>query len=210
MMQTGETYVGPPIDDAEQLAVLPEPLASVLRQVNGFVRYQGGLHVRGACIAPAWHALRVASIGPRAFHELYWDVRPSDIPFAEDCMGDQFLLRDDVVLRLSAETGGLESLAMGVVEFFSKAEDDPLEFLQMHPLMQFQAEGGRLAPGELLGAFPPFFVQQAGEGVSLRAIPTEERRGFLADVARQVRDMPDGGFIQFEIVPGATSRRTRG
>jgi hypothetical protein len=125
-------------------------------------------------------------------------------------MGDQFLLRDGIVLRLSAETGSLESLAIGVADFFTKAHEAPLEFLQMHPLLQYESEGGRLAPGELLAAYPPFFVQQAAEGVSLRAISTEERRRFLADVARQVRDVPDGAFIQFEVVRGSTSRRTRG
>ena len=209
-MQTGETYVGPPIDDSEQLARLPEPLASTLRQSNGFIRFRGGLHVRGACMSPSWHSLRVASLGPLAFHELYLEVRPTDVPFAEDCMGDQFLLRGDVVLRLSAEIGSLEGLGVGVTEFFARAEEDPLEFLQMHPLLQFESEGGHLAPGELLAAYPPFFVQQAGEGVSLRAIATEERRRFLADVSDQVRDVPDGGFVKFEVVRGSTSRRTRG
>jgi hypothetical protein len=150
MTRTDDTYVGPAIDDADLLAMLPEPLSSRLSQVNGFIRYGGGLHLRGACTTPAWHALRWAWFGSRAFHQLYWDVEPTDIPFAEDCMGDQFLLRHDVVLRLSAETGVLEGLEIGLAEFFSKAEESPLEFLQMHPLVQFQSEGGLTCPPSLL------------------------------------------------------------
>ena len=82
-----------------------------------------------------------------------------------------------------------------------------LEFLQLHPLLQFESEGGRLAPGELLAAYPPFFTQQAGEAVSLNAIAADERRRFLADVARQIRNVPDGGTIRFEVAGEYTRRR---
>ena len=198
-MQTDETYVGPPIDDPEQLARLPEAFASLLRQKNGFIWFRGGLHVRGACMSPSWHSLHAATVGVVAFHQLYWDVRPSDIPFAEDCMGDQFLLRDAEVLRLAAETGKVASLGIGAGDFLAQVEENPIDLLQMQPLFRFENDGGRLAPGELLAAYPPFFAQQAGEGVSLRAISADERRRFLADIANQIRNLPDGSTIRFEV-----------
>ncbi|HZZ77728.1 MAG TPA: hypothetical protein VFE62_04360 [Gemmataceae bacterium] len=189
------TFSGPAIDDPEMLAKVPKELADILGQVNGFVQFHGGLHVRGACLAPAWHSLRDAWIGTNAFHQLYPDVEPDDVPFAEDCMGDQFLLRDGMVWHLLAETGEMESLESTFKEFFQNVEEDPGEHLGLHPLLQYQREGGHLQPGQLLAAYPPFCLEEAEDGVTLRALPSEERRRFLAEFAKYMRDLPDGSKI---------------
>jgi len=193
------TYSGPPIDDEPLLARLPTSLADLLRQMNGFIQLHGGLHVRGACLQPAWHSLREAWAGGSAFHRFYPHVRRKDVPFAEDCMGDQFLLRSGRVYKLAAETGALEPMNVSLAAFFQAVAADPVEFLSLHPLIKFQHDGGRLEPGRLLGAFPPFCCKQSADGVSLAAIPTGERRRFLADLAAQVRDLPEGAEIEFEI-----------
>jgi hypothetical protein len=197
------------MDDATLLRVLPAQLADVLRQVNGFILHGGAFHLRGVCSGPFWHSLRAALDGPLAFHHLYPAVQASDIPFGEDCMGDQFLLRDAMVVRLLAETGDIQPAHVDLSEFLKRAETEPLEFLRMHPLLQYERDGGVLAPGQLLAAYPPFFAQEAGEGVTLRAISTEERRPFLADVARQVRDLPDGARITFVVEALSNGRPTK-
>ena len=108
------TFVGPPIDDHEILAKIPANLAGLLQQLNGFIQFHGGLHVRGACRQPSWHSLRDAWVGVHAFHSLYPTVHPEDVPFTEDCLGDQFLLRDERVHRLAAETGELQALNLSL------------------------------------------------------------------------------------------------
>ena len=82
LMET--SFSGPPIDDAAILAQLPDDISAILRQQNGFIAANGGFHVRGACIAPAWHSLRAAWEGEYALHHLYPDVAETDIPQAED------------------------------------------------------------------------------------------------------------------------------
>ena len=193
------TYSGPPIDDEHVLDRLPTSLADLLRQMNGFIQFHGGLHVRGACLQPAWHSLRDAWAGGSAFHRFYPNVRRKDVPFAEDCMGDQFLLRSGRVYKLAAESGAVESLNVGLAGFFEAVAADPVEFLSLHPLIKFQHDGGRLEPGQLLSAVPPFCCKQSADGVSLRAIPTDDRRRFLADLSAQLRDVPDGAEIEFQI-----------
>ncbi len=194
------TFIGPTLDDPELFARLPANMAKLLEQINGFIQFHGGLHVRGACRGPAWHSLREAWEGKAAFHILYPEVRIDDIPFAEDCLGDQFLLRDGQVWRLAAETGDLEWLDVGLDGFFEAVQADPVEFLSLHPLLQFQREGGFLEPGQLLAAFPPFCTKESADGVSLVALSASERRLFLADLSAQLRDMPDGEQIDFRVV----------
>jgi hypothetical protein len=194
------TFTGPALDDEEMLDRLHADLAGLLRQINGFIQFQGGLHVRGACLEPAWHSLRNAWDGEAAFHRLYAEIRPDDVPFAEDCLGDQFFLRDRRVWRLAAETGDVEAMGIGRLEFFEAVEANPTEFLSMNPLLQFEQDGGRLEPDQLLSAYPPFcMTESAGGRVSFAAISAEERRRFLADLAVQLRNVADGGRIEFRI-----------
>jgi hypothetical protein len=194
------TFVGPPMDDADILARLPPDFAGLLQQLNGFVQFHGGLHVRGACREPDWHSLRDAWVEENALHRLYPEVRPEDVPFGEDCMGDQFLLREGLVWRLAAETGEMESLGTSFGDFLHSAQADPVEHLSMQPLLQFQQEGGTLEPGQLLASFPPFCFNQAAEGVRLSAVQAGERRRFLADLAAKLRDLPEGGSLDFTIL----------
>ncbi len=193
------TYVGPTLSDVALLDRLPANLAGLLRQVNGFIQFHGGLHVRGACYEPDWHSLRDAWDGEAAFWRLYPEVDQADVPFAEDCMGDQFVLRDGVVYKLSAETGEVESLGVDLRGFFEAVKADPVEYLSLHPLLEHQQDGGGLEPGQLLAAFPPFCFKESADGVSLAAISASERRRFLADLSAQLRGGPDGGKIDFRV-----------
>jgi hypothetical protein len=197
------TYVGPPIDDADILARVPPDLSDRLRQTNGFIWFGGGLHVRGACREPIWHSLRAAWEGDAAFHALYPTVQVDDVPFAEDCMGDQFLIRGGTVWKLAAETGDVEDLGLTLADFFVAVAADPLESLGMHPLVQFRKDGGTMRPDQLLAAFPPFCVKTEDE-YNLRPVSGEERRRFLADFAAQIRDLPDGATIEFKIINSGT------
>jgi hypothetical protein len=201
-------YLGPPIDDPAILATLPSALADLLRRANGYVAYHGGLHVRGACVAPAWHSLREAWHGEQAIHRLFSVVLPSDIPFAEDALGDQFVLRDGIVHRLDAEQGELTSLRLGLAAFDAAVRADPVEYLQLQPLERFRAEGGELEPGQLLSVYPPYVFKQSASDVSLRAIATADRLGFLAALSAAIRDLPDGTEIVIPAPPrGAVDAR---
>jgi hypothetical protein len=187
------TATGPRIDDPDILSATPEDLSSLLRDANGFILYHGGLHVRGAVISPAWHSLRHAIEGPEAFHRLYDAVLPTDIPFAQDCFGDQFLLRDGAVFRLEAETGEIEETSANLGNFFSSVSNDAFEFLS------FDADL-RLEPGQLMHAYPPFCVERPESGYSLKAVPALELIQFHADFAKQISNVPESGQVQVRIV----------
>jgi hypothetical protein len=188
----GITWRGEPIDDTDILSMLPSDLAQILNEVNGFILHYGALHIRGASLTPDWHSLRAALNGPQAFHILYGRVHPTDIPFAQDLFGDQFLIRDKAIVRLSAETGEVELLADDLEEFFSRVREDTEGFLNVglnHPIR----------PGELLLVYPPFCSRESAAGVSLKPLLANKVILFHADLARQLRDIHEGGKVKFRI-----------
>ena len=184
------TYTGDPVDDHDIFARLPALLGELLKQTNGFVAYRGGLHFRGAVKAPGWHALRTAWEGPRALHRGYDYVEETDVPFAQDALGDQYLLRDDVVMRLWSETGDVESLGIGLGHFMHRVQAVPYQALNIQPFVRFLEDGGVLAPGQLLRADPPFCLLGEDESVSLSAIDAGERLATLAALCRTLQGRP--------------------
>ena len=184
---TNVSYEGPRLTHLSALEGLPEDYAELLAMINGFVQFGGGLHVRGAGDGPDWHVLATVRAVPLALHALYPAVTEDDLPFGQDVMGDQFLLRAGQVHRLYGETGELESLNVSLTDFLAAAQADPIGTLSLEPLAQFYHEGGTLEPGQLLNVYPPFCTEEAKAGVSLKAVPALERLRFLADFSRQIR-----------------------
>lgn len=195
-------FTGPPIDDEAILELLPVPYARLLREVNGYVAFHGGLHVRGACLEPTWHSLRFNWLGDGALWRLYPEaLNKDDVPFAEDALGDQYVVRGAIVHRLSAETGDLKSLDLDMPDFDAAVRADPVGFLSLEPLMEFRAEGKSLEPGQLLAVMPPFVINLEPDQRTRMAVASRQHTEWLADFARATRDVPDGGEIQFKVVP---------
>ena len=192
-------YIGPPVDDLSLLGALPSELRAFYGGVNGCVLFGGGLHLRGVCRTPTWHSLAYVWRGAHALHTRYPHVTADDVPFGQDAVGDQFLLRDGIVWRLAAETGDVDSTELSFTAFMEAARADPVEFLSLWPLLQLDQEGKALQPGQLLSVYPPYCTTEAAKGVSLRAIPALERLEWLADFAAQIRAVPDGRSVNIRI-----------
>jgi hypothetical protein len=186
------TFTGPAVDDREILARMPGELAALLEETNGFILFHGGLHVRGAVRAPAWHSLRHFIEGEDALHKLYPAVAASDIPFAEDCVGDQFLLKNNAVWCLRAETGALEKFADSLNDFWNAIAQDPYAALNFGANL-------RLEPGQLLLAYPPFCTQEAKSGTSLKPLAALELIRFHADLAKQLAQLPKGARFKIAV-----------
>jgi Immunity protein 35/SMI1 / KNR4 family (SUKH-1) len=190
------SFVGEqPLDNAI-LARLPRDYTDFLQSINGCVVFGGGLHIRGASANPDWHSLRQVWIGEDRLSRLFPGVKADDIPFAQDCFGDQFLLRSGSVMRLHGETGEVEDLAIGWREFLTAAAANPNEYLSLQLLEHFRSEGRCLEPGQLLSVYPPLCTAESANGVSLKPIPALERIRFLADFAAQISGLSNGSKIR--------------
>lgn len=193
-------YQGPDYEMDEELEPqLPDNLVSLLKQINGFIQFGGGLHVRGACREPEWHSISAAMKGSDAIHEKFEEVETTDVPFAQDCVADQYLLRDGIVHKLFSETGEVKSLDLGLGAFLSAASNDPVEFLGLHPLLQLHEEDKQLEPGQVIHVYPPFCTEESKNGVSLTPVSWQEALGFLSDLAKKIRLVGTGNKIEFRV-----------
>lgn len=191
-------YVGPPVDDHGILNRLPDDIAEELRKVNSYIDATRGFHLRGACLSPPWHSIRAAWEGELALHTLFPNLHEEDVPLAEDCFGDQYLLRDGFAIRLLAETGDVEEMSISWVEFLMNVDSNAVKYLRLGLLRQFEIENPPLAPGFALSVYPPFVANEY-HNPSMRAISTLELRTWRADFAKQIKDIPDGQQIKILI-----------
>ena len=192
-------YSGTSVLDIMTLAKLPQELKEFLRGQNGVIAFNGGLHIRSCSDDPAWNSLKEYWTGDKGLFKTYRSLASTDIPFGQDCVGDQFFLRGSDVFRLSSETGDIENLQVGFGTFLRLANEDPDEYLMLGPLRQFENNGQSLKPGELLSVFPLFCMEESKNGISVRNIPTEERIDFLKEIYGQIKGLPEGKInIRFE------------
>ena len=194
MIAAQRTWNATGSDDTKLLSRLPEPLSALVADSGGFILEDGAIHFRGCASTPPRNSLREAWFGDQAFHFLYSEVGESDVPFAQDQVGDQYLLRGDAVVHLDAETGKVGSFAVDLESFVAGISNDISEYLNVG--LQY-----RIEPGFLLHAHPPFCTAESAQGSSLRPVPAVERITFHADLARQMRDLPDGSRIDFTFTP---------
>jgi hypothetical protein len=191
------TYVGPGFETENPiLSKLPDNLVKLLQQVNGFIQFHGGLHVRGVCTQPQWHSISYVMKGKYALHKFYKAINTSDVPFAQDCVADQFILREKRIYRLYSETGEIEFCCNSLSEFFDLIQQSPVEFLRMQPLLQYQQNGGVLQPGQVLHVYPPFCTEQSKLGVSLRAVSIQEALAYLTKLSKSIASLKDGQDLE--------------
>lgn len=191
----GIIYRGGPITDPEIRERLPGDLLGFLD--SGWIAFEGGLHLRGAVVEPAWHSLRRAWLGEGALHEMFAAIDREDVPFAENAFGDQFVLRDARVWKLWAELGTLTDLELGFAEFLADPRLGEREFLDLAAFRVFRDRGGELGPGELLRPEPSFLVEDNFELVQFTTSQSLARVLELARWSRALASLPDGTQIEF-------------
>jgi hypothetical protein len=196
---SGVIYQGPQISDLDLLNKLPQSYREILNQINGLIAFDGGIHIRGICANPNWHSISEIMFGNMALHKLYESILDTDIPFGQDVVGDQFILRENKVYRLYSEIDDLLDLDCTLNEFLEMIQSDPIDNLGLYPLIEFMNNGNSLQPGQLLNIYPPFCTKEAANGVSIRAISVFERIKFLADFASQIKSIKENEQVRIKI-----------
>jgi hypothetical protein len=171
---------------------------AMLRLRNGFFAFEGALHVLPAGGQPEVMTLEEWNSSHLWRHE-YGDLADGMFFFAEDAFGNQFCLRDDRICLFDAETGQAEVIGSNIEDWAGQVLSD-YEFLTGFPLFhEWQVAHGRVPAGSRLMPIVPFLLGGEYSLSNLRvagAVPGMRARGNLA---RQIRDLPDGAQIELKV-----------
>lgn len=178
---------------------VPASLRRMLAQRNGFYAFEAALHV-----LPAGEAAGVMDLAswnaPTLFRGHYGDLAGGYVFFAEDIFGGQFAFAGDAIVSFDPETGQAEPLARDLEGWAQRLLDD-YPYLTGHELAHaWQKAHGRLAPGIRLLPKRPFVLGGRFELANLYAQGAVQGMRLRGDLARQLRDLPDGAKVQFTIV----------
>lgn len=176
----GIIYMNQECDNPELVDNLPLEMKAFYKEVNGLVAYNGGFQIRQIGTGPTWNSLENYWTGENALHKIYSNLSPDDIPFAQDCMGDQYVFRGGSVWQLLTETGDLDDLELEFDEFIDEVIEDPVEFLALYPLIDFLDAGKELEVGQLLVPNIPFSEETENE-YTFTTASSPERLKWLAD-----------------------------
>lgn len=178
---------------------LADDLLRMLHQRNGFYALERALHVFPS------HSNQ-QEIGLDAWNESalwrsdYRGLADGCLFFAEDVFGGQFCIKDNKVYTFDPETGVLDYLADDI-EGWAKVIVSDYEVLTGHPLAhQWQKQNGQLPARKRLLPKIPFVAGGEFALANLYLADAVDGMKFRADIANQIRDLPDGTQIKFNVV----------
>lgn len=173
-------------------------LFELLATRNGFYAFESALHVfplsgSGDQSLDRWNSLEL-------WRNRYEDLTEGCLFFAEDIFGGQFCIRDDKIHAFDPETGALESLAP-TLEGWAHTILKDYRVLTGQPLAhEWQSRHGALPLGTRLLPKQPFVAGGMYEIDNLYALDAVKGMLFRADLAIQIRNIPNGATIELNVV----------
>ena len=178
---------------------IADDLLKMLRKRNGYYAFESALHVFPS-------HLNKKEIGLDRWNDkALWcnefkGMADGCLFFAEDVFGGQFCIKDEKICTFDPETAALAYLAEGI-EGWAAAIINDYEVLTGYPLAhQWQVQYGQLPPKKRLLPKIPFVVGGAFRLDNLYLADTVEGMKFRAVIACQIKDLPDGAEIKFDLV----------
>lgn len=178
---------------------LADDLLSMLREKNGFYAMESALHVFPS------HS-KQQNIGldewndPGTWRNQYKGMADGCLFFAEDVFGSQFCIKDNKVCTFDPETGVCSYLARDINEWARMILSDyPL--LTGYPLAhQWQEQYGQISAGKRLLPKIPFVAGGKFVLDNLYLGDAVEGMKFRAEIANQIKNLPDGAKIKLKVV----------
>jgi hypothetical protein len=174
-------------------------LASLLKKRNGFFAYESSLLVRpfGSLSPPLglreWNA---HDLWNSAYEEHLEDI----LFFSEDAFGGQFCIHTEKIWTFDPETGELEEVSASLDAWAALLMKDYNYRTGYSLAHSWQLKHGPLKSGVRLLPKLPFVL--GGKYEISNLYPVEDVKGMLfrAQIANQIRGVPDGGEVTIEFV----------
>ena len=190
-----------PVLDARILAMADaaaDDLLELLRRKNGFYAFESALHIFPA--QPVGKEIGLAAWNSTELwvHE-YHGMADGCLFFAEDIFGSQFCIKENGIYSFDPETARCEFLASDL-EGWARVIFDDYEVLTGYPLAHaWQTVNGALIAGVRLVPKTPFVAGGAFATENLYALESVKAMRFRANLAVQIRDLPDGAKIKWKL-----------
>lgn len=195
------SVAGPPLGPAVSGAVgVPAELGELLTLSNGFFAFESALHVlpsapvpEGTMSVQLWNDTDLWRVGYGSLaHGLFF--------FAEDVFGAQFALGESGVVTFDPETGNVADMASTLEGWADRLLQD-YEMLTGFPLAHaWQQRHGQLAATKRLLPKRPFVLGGEFTLENLYALDAVEGMRLRAELAAQIRTLPEGAPVKFKIV----------
>ena len=178
---------------------LADDLLSMLRKRNGFYALESALHV-----FPSHSSEQEIGLDKWNDNALwrndYKGMADDCLFFAEDIFGGQFCIKGNKVYAFDPETGALDYLADDI-EGWAKAIVSDYEVLTGYRLAhQWQEQHGQLPAKKRLLPKIPFVAGGEFTLDNLYLADAVAGMKFRADITNQIKDLPDGAQIKFNVV----------
>lgn len=187
------------IDVPTSAGRLGEDLVGLLSRRNGFYAFESALHVRAGGPTESEPNLREWN-ADGLWRCSYDDMAEGHLFFAEDVFGGQFSIKDERVFTFDPETGEFGSFASSLDEWAERVISD-FEVLTGFPLAHnWQKQHGSIPAGSRLTPQRPFIL--GGEYVieNLYVLEASASMRYRADVALQIRNLPEGTSVTIKVV----------
>ena len=170
-------------------------LEELLRRRNGFYAFESALHVF------PWGAettqLGLASWNaPNLWRAACGDLAEGCLFFAEDVFGVQFCFHAGGVFTFDPETGARMPMGASLEEWASLILVDHRTATGWPIAHDWQAAHGPLRPGHRLAPKQPFVLGGAFDLDNLYEAEVVDRMRFCAQLAGEIRNLPDGSRIR--------------
>lgn len=189
-------------EHADAAIALDGPLGSdlraMLRRANGFYAFESALHVfpsgaTGMVGLEVWNASEL-------WRSEYDGLADDLVFFAEDVFGGQFVLSPEGVGTFDPETGDVALLAEDLQGWAAVVLDDR-DVLTGYPLAhEWQAQHGALPSGQRLLPRVPFVLGGDFAVSNLYCAGAVDGMRTRANLATQLRDLPDGATVTYRII----------
>ncbi len=178
---------------------LADELLSMLRERNGFYALESALHVFPSHSSQQEMGLEKWN-DSALWRNDYKGMADDCLFFAEDVFGGQFCIKDNKVYTFDPETGALDYLADDI-EGWAKAIVSDYAVLTGYPLAhQWQEQHGQLPAKKRLLPKIPFVAGGEFALDNLYLADSVDGMKFRADIANQIKELPDGAQIKFSVV----------
>jgi len=176
-----------------------DELVELLSERNGFYAFEGALHVFGWGVSVPGRSLDEwnAGAGWRASYEGFAD---GFFFFAEDAFGAQFAIREENVWTFDPETGDAEVMASSLEDWADQVVGNYSVLTGFPVAHAWQGAHGPIGLGQRLVPKRPFVLGGEFDASNVYVLDAVEGMRLRADLALQIKNLPDGAKIRYKIV----------